>query len=172
MADESFIYFVLALVIGWFILGGLLVFRFNVYLQREHVFWTMKKNDGLKDKGHSRPDKDGALHLKWGKYFTHPEAFHIVKPYFWSSQEKREFDYKQSDPFPYKIGYKREVHDNPGEVVYTAIPERMVIPAETLEIMEKQHLFRDMYQKALTALVIIAFILIVVIFLLIGLYAK
>lgn len=184
MADETFAYIVLSLLAGWFLLFGLLLFRFKVYLQRDHVFWTMMTNEGRKNEGHSLPDDDGALHLKWGKFFTRPDAFHIIKPYFMSSQEKREFNFDQNSPFPIRLGHRiemRKVHKfatNPGEVIevdepfYTPIPEHSVIPPPTLEVMHKQHTFSDIYQRqiGLIILLIVGFVILALIVL--GLYAR
>jgi len=185
-------YFILGLVPFLMLIG----FRAKVYLERNHVWYDMHLNDGRTISRHAQPDGDGALHLPEGKFFTRPDAFKMIKPYWMSSQERRNFLFDQTNPFPIRLGHKMELRRlkkfrkvqkfsaNPGELVeveepyeedevyYVPIPEHSVIPPRALEVLEKQHVFSDIYQRQIGLLILIIIGFVVLALFILGLYAR
>lgn len=137
------------------------------YFKRFHVWVELNLTTGKTlPRRLMRPDGDGTIHYRGGAYLTSSTAFVLYK-------DRPLFRYMEGDPRPIRYTTKYAVSTNPGELVKVPpTAAHQVVPAKTLEILVKQHLFADAYANRGTLLLLLIAGMVVIFFAVVGLYLR
>ncbi len=172
-----------AIVVTFFILVIVILPVFGILalrrrMLRDHVWIDMRFRKGTRDRWLAKPDDDGSMRTKWGRYFTRNDAFDLFDGGWRRGGLKPMFEYLQGCPFPLKPGKKivgtrhQLAAANGGEPTYEISEMPQVIPAETVKTYFDQHDYADAYSGRSGLFILLAIGLIVLFLLIAGLYVR
>jgi len=160
---------------------GLFAFRFLKWFRhRNDVYVDLDLRQGKTIRYEMKPVKDGTLRIKdTGRYLAWGGAFTLFKG-------KPLFRFREGDPRPIRFfkdpaaqapkalanGGTPEVREWFQMPIELAGAEHAIVPAESLEVFLKQHLFADAYASRLGLLVLLGLGILVILFAVVGLYAR
>lgn len=171
---------VVGLIFGIFVsIFGLFGFRFlKWYRHRNDVFLDLDLRRGKTLRFEMKPREDGTVTLgKYGRYYTRSEAMTLYKG-------RPLYRFRQGDMRPIRFtpakvqpagaanGGSPELQAKLGMYVELANAEHATVPPESAEVFFKQHLFADAFASRLGLLVLLGIGILVILFAVIGLYAR